>query len=122
MKTNVCLFPSKVIQQLMVNNDSICSYVLKNMLESMDQSYVKINDLTQLSLQALIAKVLYDISEHFSSFTLKREVLASYIGGSRESISRILGELKKDEIVDLQRSTIVIKNRKALKDQFIKYA
>jgi CRP/FNR family transcriptional regulator len=46
--------------------------------------------------------------------TLTHEEMAQMIGSSRETVTRLLGDLKKKELIRLDGSTLVIKNRTAL--------
>ncbi|MGH9499720.1 MAG: Crp/Fnr family transcriptional regulator [Terriglobales bacterium] len=46
--------------------------------------------------------------------TLTHEEMAQMIGASRETVTRLLGDLKKKELIRLEGSTLVIRNRTAL--------
>jgi CRP/FNR family transcriptional regulator, cyclic AMP receptor protein len=46
--------------------------------------------------------------------TLTHEEMAQMIGASRETVTRLIGELKKREFIRLEGSTLVIRNRVAL--------
>jgi CRP/FNR family cyclic AMP-dependent transcriptional regulator len=46
--------------------------------------------------------------------SLTHEEIAQMIGSSRETVTRLLGELKKKELIRLEGSTLVIRNRTAL--------
>lgn len=46
--------------------------------------------------------------------TLTHEEMAQMIGSSRETVTRLLGDLKKRELIELDGSTLVIRNRGAL--------
>jgi CRP/FNR family cyclic AMP-dependent transcriptional regulator len=46
--------------------------------------------------------------------TLTHEEMAQMIGSSRETVTRLLGDLKKKELIRLEGSTLVIRNRTAL--------
>ena len=46
--------------------------------------------------------------------TLTHEEMAQMIGSSRETVTRLLGDLKKRELIELDGSTLVIRNRVAL--------
>jgi CRP/FNR family transcriptional regulator, cyclic AMP receptor protein len=45
---------------------------------------------------------------------LAHEEIAQMIGSSRETVTRLLSELKKKELIRLEGSTLVIRNRPAL--------
>lgn len=46
--------------------------------------------------------------------SLTHEEMAQMIGSSRETVTRLLSELKKKELIRLEGSTLVIRNRPAL--------
>ena len=46
--------------------------------------------------------------------TLPHEEMAQMIGSSRETVTRLLGDLKKRELIELDGSTLVIRDRSAL--------
>ena len=46
--------------------------------------------------------------------TLTHEEMAQMIGSSRETVTRLLGDLRKKELIRLEGSTLVIRNRTAL--------
>jgi CRP/FNR family transcriptional regulator, cyclic AMP receptor protein len=48
------------------------------------------------------------------SATLTHEEMAQMIGTSRETVTRLLGELKKKELIEVDGSTLVIRNASAL--------
>jgi CRP/FNR family transcriptional regulator, cyclic AMP receptor protein len=47
---------------------------------------------------------------------LTHEEMAQMIGSSRETVTRVLGDLKKKELIRLEGSTLVIRNRSGLED------
>jgi CRP/FNR family cyclic AMP-dependent transcriptional regulator len=46
--------------------------------------------------------------------SMTHEEIAQMIGSSRETVTRLLSELKKKELIRLEGSTLVIRNRTAL--------
>jgi CRP/FNR family transcriptional regulator, cyclic AMP receptor protein len=46
--------------------------------------------------------------------SMTHEEMAQMIGASRETVTRLLSELKKKELIRLEGSTLVIRNRTAL--------
>ena len=45
---------------------------------------------------------------------MTHEEIAQMIGSSRETVTRLLSELKKKELIRLEGSTLIIRNRTAL--------
>jgi CRP/FNR family transcriptional regulator len=48
---------------------------------------------------------------------LTQEEIAQFIGTSRETVTRLLGELKRKEVIDKKGSNMVIRNRSALEER-----
>ena len=46
--------------------------------------------------------------------SMTHEEIAQMIGSSRETVTRLLSELKKKELIRLEGSTLIIRNRTAL--------
>src|SRR6266513_138279 len=55
-----------------------------------------------------------DAREIRVSTVLTHEEMAQMIGSSRETVTRLLSELKKKELIRLEGSTLVIRNKTAL--------
>jgi CRP/FNR family transcriptional regulator, cyclic AMP receptor protein len=50
------------------------------------------------------------------TLTLSQEEIASMIGSSRETVSRLFASLKKKQFIDVHGSTLIIHNKKALQE------
>jgi CRP/FNR family transcriptional regulator len=48
---------------------------------------------------------------------LTQEEIAQFIGTSRETVTRLLGDLKRKEVIDKKGSNMVIRNRSALEER-----
>ena len=45
---------------------------------------------------------------------MNREEMSDYLNGTRSAISRILSELKSEDLIEYNKSTFVLKNREEL--------
>jgi len=70
--------------------------------------------LAKLLLSGATSRDKADSNEIRIRPTLTHEEMAQMIGSSRETVTRLLGDLKKKELIRLEGSTLVIQNRMAL--------
>jgi CRP/FNR family transcriptional regulator, cyclic AMP receptor protein len=70
--------------------------------------------LAKLLLSGATSREKPDCNELRIRPTLTHEEMAQMIGSSRETVTRLLGDLKKKELIRLEGSTLVIQNRMAL--------
>jgi CRP/FNR family transcriptional regulator, cyclic AMP receptor protein len=70
--------------------------------------------LAKLLLSAATSREKPDSNESRIRPTLTHEEMAQMIGSSRETVTRLLGDLKKKELIRLEGSTLIIRNRTAL--------
>jgi len=70
--------------------------------------------LAKLLLSGATSREKPDSNEIRIRPTLTHEEMAQMIGSSRETVTRLLGDLKKKELIRLEGSTLIIRNRTAL--------
>lgn len=76
----------------------------------------KIMKLVMKPIRGRLAESLINLGDlHENEIHISRTDLAAYTGTVRETITRLLSELKREGIIDTSRKTIKIKNRKGLK-------
>lgn len=78
----------------------------------------RVEDLIFLDVPSRVAKYLLDLAqadgEHDLELTLTQDELAAFIGASRVSVNRVLGDLERREIIEIRRRHIVIKDAQKL--------
>jgi len=78
----------------------------------------RVEDLIFLDVPSRVAKYLLDLAqgngETKGELTLTQDELAAFIGASRVSVNRVLGDLERREIIALRRRHIVILDREKL--------
>lgn len=97
--------------------------ILVNMLAAERQMFIDISEhiscLSQRSIRDKILKYLMIACENAHSYDLylpfSREDLASYLSVDRASLSRTLGELKRDKIIDYNKNHFKILDTKSFK-------
>lgn len=75
----------------------------------------RVEDLTFLDVPSRVAKYLLDLShaneaEEPLELSLTQDELAAFVGASRVSVNRVLGDLERREIVGVHRRRITIKD------------
>jgi CRP/FNR family transcriptional regulator len=74
----------------------------------------RVEDLIFLDVPSRVAKYLLDLAQQDGNskleLTLTQDELAAFIGASRVSVNRVLGDLERREIIEIRRRHIVIKD------------
>ena len=78
----------------------------------------RVEDLIFLDVPSRVAKYLLDLAQQDGAsnleLTLTQDELAAFIGASRVSVNRVLGDLERREIIEIRRRHIVIRDRDRL--------
>jgi CRP/FNR family transcriptional regulator len=78
----------------------------------------RVEDLVFLDVPSRVAKYLLDLAKvdgkERLELTLTQDELAAFIGASRVSVNRVLGDLERREIIEIRRRHIVIRDRDRL--------
>ena len=74
----------------------------------------RVEDLVFLDVPSRVAKYLLDLAKvdgkERLELTLTQDELAAFIGASRVSVNRVLGDLERREIIEIRRRHIVVKD------------
>ncbi|HEY3217985.1 MAG TPA: Crp/Fnr family transcriptional regulator [Candidatus Limnocylindria bacterium] len=74
----------------------------------------RVEDLIFLDVPSRVAKYLLDLAQQDGSarleLTLTQDELAAFIGASRVSVNRVLGDLERRDIIEIRRRHIVVKD------------
>jgi CRP/FNR family transcriptional regulator, cyclic AMP receptor protein len=74
----------------------------------------RVEDLIFLDVPSRVAKYLLDLAQQDGDakleLTLTQDELAAFIGASRVSVNRVLGDLERREIIEIRRRHIVIRD------------
>ena len=78
----------------------------------------RVEDLIFLDVPSRVAKYLIDLARSTggdgTELTLTQDELAAFIGASRVSVNRVLGDLERREIISIRRRRIAIKDPERL--------
>jgi CRP/FNR family transcriptional regulator len=88
--------------------------VLETLARTIRRLSDRVEDLIFLDVPSRVAKYLLDLVRSSGSdgneLTLTQDELAAFIGASRVSVNRVLGDLERREIISIRRRRIVIKD------------
>jgi len=118
--SRVCMIEVAKFKALCESNSKFLYAVTNSISECTNQVFKRLTFFYQKSVKARLASALVFFSEKIYKsdefvFSLSRQDLADYIGVSRENTVRVLGELKKEKIVEASGKNIKILNKEALK-------
>jgi CRP/FNR family transcriptional regulator len=116
----VCFIDIGIFQTLLERNKTFNSEIILSLCQYELDSFRKCALRTQKQTRGNIADVLLEFAENFFEsdtfeMPLTRDEIGNLVDTSRESVSRILTEFDKDEIIRIDGRKIAILNKKSLK-------
>ncbi|AGB41208.1 cAMP-binding protein [Halobacteroides halobius DSM 5150] len=112
------------MEEIMRNYPEITIKILRVMGKRLRRAQERIRNLGLKNTKSRTASILVHLAQEHGwdnknktsiSLSLSQQDLAGLIGSSRETISRVLSKLKKEDLVDVSREKIVIKDLIGLK-------
>lgn len=92
--------------------------VLETLSRTVRRLSDRVEDLIFLDVPSRVAKYLLDLANHNGgtgkTLTLTQDELAAFIGASRVSVNRVLGDLERRELIQIRRRRIAILDPDAL--------
>jgi CRP/FNR family transcriptional regulator, polysaccharide utilization system transcription regulator len=118
----VCFVPKNEILQFFNQNNQFSMNMMKTICGDLKDADDHMVSMAQKSVKERLAETLLYLEETFGNnedgslrIQLSREELAGMIGTATESCIRLLSELNKNGLVDLNGKKITIKNKSQLK-------
>ena len=87
--------------------------VLETLARTIRRLSDRVEDLIFLDVPSRVAKYLLDLARSSgdgTELTLTQDELAAFIGASRVSVNRVLGDLERREIISIRRRRIAIRD------------
>lgn len=106
------IIPRSTVENTKANNPEFSNLLLTLVGEKMGITLSLIDEILVKRIDSRIAKFLVQ-SGNITDMT--HEDIANHIGSSREVVSRVLKHMQRDEIIDIKRKTIIIKDLDQLK-------
>ena len=95
--------------------------VLETLARTIRRLSDRVEDLIFLDVPSRVAKYLLDLARSTggdgNELTLTQDELAAFIGASRVSVNRVLGDLERREIIAIRRRRIAIKDADRLQKE-----
>lgn len=116
---SVCFIDSNTFRNFIYTNGKYAYEIIVELCKNELSDYNRFASQTQKQANGLVAETLLCMSDHiFKSdtfdFPLTRSEIGDLIGTSRENVSRILTDFKKENIIELNGTEISILNKNLL--------
>lgn len=120
--SRVCIIPKEVFYDILRTNSTVATKIMKLLATELKRAQGKITDLAQKPVIERLAEVLLMLKEYYGyekdgssvKISITREDIANIVGTATETTIRLLSELKKQEIIELDGMTIRIMKSEAL--------
>lgn len=120
--SKVCLIPKTMFFELIQSNSDITTKIMKLLASDLKEAENKITNLAQKPVIERLAEALLMLKEYYGyqkdesslNLTITREEIANIVGTATETAIRILSELKREGIIDLEGKKIKILKNDAL--------
>lgn len=120
--SKICLIPKIDFFELLQNNSSITTSIMKLLASDLKVAENKITNLAQKPVIERLAEALIMLKEYYGSkgdekttdITITREEISNIVGTATETAIRLLSELKKDGIIKLDGKKLTILKSDAL--------
>ncbi len=117
--TEVCFIDVKVFQNILNENREFSTEIIIELCKNELESFHRCANRTQKLIRGNMADAILEFADKIymsDSFTLpiSQSELANLVDTSRESVSRVLNEFDKDEIIKISGKHIEILNKKSL--------
>lgn len=113
--STLCLMSRADVQQVIQRYPSVALRLLEGMAKRLDDAEERLADVTYKSVPARIAATLLRLSGPDNRpVNLSHQDIADMVGTYRETATRIMNEMRADELLELQRMRIEIKDRRRL--------
>ena len=114
--SELCFIPKETFSSLVKENPKVATQIIQLYASELKCLEVKSKNTTQLPVKERMCGSLLNLIEDFGfekdgctmNIIISRKDLADYTGTTRETISRIISELKKDNIIALKGKKIII--------------
>lgn len=118
-ESEVCFIDISVFRMLLRTNPDFSDQILIELCQSELEAYNRCVNRTQKQIRGKIADVIINFSDNIYKaeqfpLPITQEDVGNMVDASRESVSRVLTEFAKDNIISMSGKQITITNRKML--------
>lgn len=116
--SKVCFLPKSEFQELITQNGKLTFKIAQLLADELKEAESNITSAAQQSVMDRIAKTLVNLQKHYGylednktlNIEIKREDLANMAGTTRETATRYLYDLQKEQLISLEGKKIKINN------------
>lgn len=122
----ICQIPSSAFEKLISTNSELSIEVMKFAGQRLHRLERRVEMLSFKNVKSRLIELLLDFNtefgkkvgmEHFIEQSLSHREIASLIATSRQTVTKLLNELRERELIDFNRRRIIIRNLDALKSE-----
>jgi len=122
---SICLIDKEVFFSVLQTNQELSWNLTKFLCHELRAAEDYMTDMAQKSVRERLAEVLLILKQKYGydeadstllNSTLTREELASFVGTATETLIRLLSDMKKENVIELQGRKIKILNEQKLSD------
>lgn len=116
-ETEVMVFPSAYLNQLMQQNSQVELFLYKSATEKFSDVMWTIQQILFLKIDQRVAQFLWDemVQKNSMTLSLTHDEIARYIGSAREVVTKVLKYMVKEQVLELKRGTIIILDKEKLR-------
>ncbi|MFQ5382256.1 MAG: Crp/Fnr family transcriptional regulator [Dehalococcoidia bacterium] len=110
----VCVMDRKDIENVLRNHPTVAIQLVGMMAERLRKAEDRLEQMAFAPVPARVARLLLDLADEDEVCGHSHQDLAEMVGTSRETVSRVLEDLKAGGVVSVDRRALQILNREAL--------
>ncbi|WP_107838495.1 Crp/Fnr family transcriptional regulator [Metasolibacillus meyeri] len=117
-ETYICMINGDELKQLLAQNPNILFKILQEMSMRIDAIEENISEICHCDVEARVASFLVRHHDEAGTqpITMSKKDIASYLGTTRESISRKLSDFQRAGFIKIERNNIYIENIEGLNE------
>jgi len=116
-ETEVLVFPSAILNQLMQQNPQVELFLYKNATEKFSDVMWTMQQILFLKIDQRVAQFLWDemIQKNSMTLSITHDEIARYIGSAREVVTKVLKYMVKENVLELKRGITIINDKEKLR-------
>lgn len=112
--TTICVFSKNIIDRIIKKHDEPCERIFKELVHQIHRMYEFSLIMITGNTASKVAQALISLFGDEKMIEITKEEIALMTGSSRETISRILSEMKRNKIIDTNQKLITLVNKDEL--------
>lgn len=116
--SSIYIIPADVFEKISTYNFNVKEYMLEQMASRFSSVMWVMEQVVFGSLSRRVASFIFEqtVLENSITLSITHDIIAKNIGSAREVVSRMLKHMENDQIIQMSRGTIIVKNLEKLKN------